>query len=193
MKTADPIGQFNRWFESARDGGVAQPEAMALATADRTGAASVRIVLLKGADEDGFVFYTNALSRKGRELARNPRASIAFWWLEIGRQVRAEGRVERVSAREADAYWRTRPRQSRLAALASHQSAPLADRRRLLARMAALTQRLRGRDVPRPRHWTGFRVVPDRIEFWTLRAHRLHERELFTRGRTGWRRTLLQP
>jgi pyridoxamine 5'-phosphate oxidase len=170
-----------------------QPEATALATAARGGRVSVRFVLLKNADANGFVFYTNALSPKGRDLAANPRAALVFWWDRIGKQVRVQGRVRRVSAAEADKYWRSRPRLSRLAGAVSDQSAPVESRAILVARMEALRRRLRGRGVPRPAHWTGFRVIPDEIEFWTLRAHRLHERELFTRSVRGWNRTMLQP
>jgi pyridoxamine 5'-phosphate oxidase len=172
---------------------MAQPEATALATAARGGRVSVRFVLLKSADDGGFVFYTNALSRKGRDLAANPRAALVFWWDRIGKQVRVEGRVRRVSAAEADQYWRSRPRLSRLAGAISRQSAPVENRAILVARMEALRRRLRGRGVPRPTHWTGFRIIPDEIEFWTMRAHRLHDRELFTRSARGWRRELLQP
>lgn len=187
------MGLFNRWFDEASRAGIAQPETMALATADREGRMSVRFVLLKGSGRDGLVFYTNALSRKGHEMADNPRAALAFWWEPIGKQVRAEGRIVPVTPAEADEYWRTRPRQSQLAAQASRQSEPLSDRKRLIARMKALGQKLRGSEVPRPPHWTGFRLIPDRIEFWKMRAHRLHEREIFVRNRNGWRRMMLQP
>lgn len=193
MTKSDPMAIFREWFAEAQRSGMPQPETMALATSDRRGRASVRFVLLKDASGDGMVFYTNALSRKGKEIAANPRASLAFWWDRIGKQVRAEGRLVRVSDSEADAYWKTRPRQSRLAALVSHQSEAIASRQLLSSRMKALTKKLLGREVPRPRHWTGFRLIPDRIEFWKMRAHRLHERELFVRSGRGWKRTLLQP
>ena len=150
-------------------------------------------VLLKQVDRDGFVFYTNARSRKGRELAATPRAALVFHWGRLGKQVRVEGRTREVSAAEADAYWASRPRASQLAALASEQSAPLATRAQLLATWRALARRYRGAPVPRPAHWTGYRVIPDAIEFWTHRDHRLHDRELFTRARRGWRQTRLQP
>jgi pyridoxamine 5'-phosphate oxidase len=169
------------------------PEAMALATATPRGAPSVRFVLLKSADARGFVFFTNAVSPKGEDLAANPRAALTFYWAPLGRQVRVAGRVEAVSPAEADAYWATRPRASRLAALASRQSARLGSRTALEARWRGLRRRYRGRPVPRPPTWTGFRVVPDAIEFWTHRAHRLHDRELFLRTRRGWRRLRLQP
>jgi pyridoxamine 5'-phosphate oxidase len=189
----DPIARFRRWFAAAAAARLPQPEAMALATADRRGRPSVRIVLLKHADRDGFVFYTNARSRKGREMAENPWASLVAHWQPLGRQVRIEGRVEPVSAAEADAYWATRPRESQLGGAASDQSAPIASRAALLRRWRELARRYAGRAVPRPPHWTGFRVVPTAIEFWTLRPFRMHDRELFTRTRRGWRVTRLQP
>lgn len=189
----DPMALFERWLAQARRSGLPQPETMALATSDRRGRTSVRFVLLKDSGGDGMVFYTNALSRKGKDLAANPRAALAFWWDRIGKQVRAEGRVVRVSDREADAYWKTRPRLSRLAARVSRQSEPIASRERLSSKMKVLTHRLVGKEVPRPRYWTGFRLIPDTMEFWKMRAHRLHEREVFVRNGGGWKRTLLQP
>jgi pyridoxamine 5'-phosphate oxidase len=188
-----PLARFRRWFAQARAAEQPLAEAMALATADERGRPSVRLVLLKHADEQGFVFYTNAASRKGRELRGNPRAAAVFHWDRLGRQVRVEGRVEMVSAAEADAYWATRPRESQLAALASAQSAALGSRRELLETWRRLRCRHRGADVPRPRDWTGFRIAADAIEFWTHRDHRLHDRELFVRGRQGWKSRLLQP
>jgi pyridoxamine 5'-phosphate oxidase len=190
---ADPIARFHRWFADARRARFQLPEAMALATADAKGRPAVRLVLLKHADRDGFVFYTNADSRKGRDLDANPHAALAFHWDRLGRQVRIEGRVETVSVAEADAYWATRPRASQLAALASEQSAPIASRAELMARWRRLQRTYRGADVPRPRRWTGYRVVPRSIEFWTHRNHRLHDRELFTRTPRGWKQTRLQP
>jgi pyridoxamine 5'-phosphate oxidase len=189
----DPIARFHRWFAAARASRIAQPEAMTLATADRRGRPAARMVLLKHADAEGFVFYTNADSRKGHELLANPRAALVLHWDGLGRQVRVEGRVEAVDPAEADAYWGTRPRASQLGALASAQSHPIASRAALVARWRALKRRYARAEVPRPPHWTGYRVVPDTIEFWTHRDHRLHDRELFTRTRRGWKRTLLQP
>jgi pyridoxamine 5'-phosphate oxidase len=191
--SADPIARFHRWFAQARRSRIEQPDTMAVATADRAGRPSVRMVLLKHAAADGFVFYTNGKSRKGRELAANARAALVFHWDGLGRQVRVEGRVRQVPAAAADAYWATRPRASQLAALASAQSAPLRSRAQLMARYRSLSRRYRGAPVPRPPHWTGYRIVPQTIEFWTHREHRLHDRELFTRAGRGWRRTLLQP
>jgi pyridoxamine 5'-phosphate oxidase len=190
----DPIARFHRWFAAARQHAqIPQPEAMALATADRRGRPSLRVVLLKHADAAGFVFYTNAKSRKGRELAGNPWGSLVFYWQPLGRQVRVEGRVELVRPEEADAYWVTRPRESQLGGAASAQSEPIASRAALLRRWRLLARRLRDRPVPRPPHWTGYRVVPTAIEFWTLRPYRMHDRELFTRTARGWRVTRLQP
>jgi pyridoxamine 5'-phosphate oxidase len=193
MRDDDPIVRFNHWFAQAQHAGAPLPEAMALATADAAGRPMVRFVLLKQADQSGFVFYTNTRSRKGRELRNNPRASMVFYWDAIGRQVRVDGCVEPVTAADAEAYWETRPRESRLAAVASYQSAPLAGHELLLARWEKLRDKYHGRAIPRPRTWTGYRVVPDAIEFWTRGEHRLHHRELFLRSRKGWRRRLLQP
>ena len=190
---ADPLVRFRRWFDEARRARVPLPEAMALATADAAGRPSVRFVLLKGADERGFVFFTDARSRKGRELRENPRASVAIYWNAVGKQVRIEGRTEGVAPAEVDRYWKTRPRESRLAALSSTQSARLAGRSSLVALWRKLGRRYPGDEVPRPSYWTGFRLVPETIEFWRHREHRLHDRELFVRTRRGWSRTLLQP
>jgi len=189
----DPIARFQRWFRAAARAGIALPDAVALATAAPNGTPSVRFVLLKEASARGFVIYTDARSRKGRELAANARAALAFHWQPLGRQVRIEGRVRPVSAAEADAYWRTRPRGSQLSGFTSHQSAPLASRARLVARRRALERRMRGRDVPRPATWTGFRIEPSSIEFWTHREDRLHHRERFERTHRGWKLTLLEP
>ena len=193
VSAGDPIARFRRWFAAARKADIAQPDAMALATADHSGRPAVRVVLLKQADERGFVFFTDARSRKGSDLRENARAALAFHWQPLGRQVRVEGRVVEVTAAEADAYWRTRPRESQLAASSSYQSAQLDSRATLLRRWRALARSLAGRDVPRPPTWTGFRIVPSRIEFWTHRDHRLHDRELFTRRRGGWVRGRLHP
>jgi pyridoxamine 5'-phosphate oxidase len=190
---ADPIQMFTRWFRRAERAGIPLCESMALATASRGGVPSVRIVLLKAVDERGFVFFTDTRSPKGRDLRRNPRAALAIHWQRLGRQVRVVGRVRPVSAAEADAYWATRPRSSQLAASSSRQSAPLAARAILLTRWRALGRRFRGGVVPRPAYWSGFRVVPTAVEFWTHREHRLHERERFVRRGSRWRRTLLQP
>lgn len=188
----NPIKVFNRIYARAR-ARVPLYEAGALATADARGRPSVRFVLLKGADEAGFVFYTNTKSRKGRDLARNPRASLAFYWDQTGKQVRVEGPVKPVPAAEADAYWATRPWQSRLGGIASQQSQPMSSRAVLLWRVMLLKLKHPGRNIPRPKHWTGYRIIPNRIEFWHRGIYRLHKRVLFVRSRRGWRRSILQP
>lgn len=189
----DPIRRFARWWRDAERAGCPLAEATALATVDAAGQPSVRYVLLKGVDARGFLFYTNERSRKGRELHATARAALAFYWHDPGRQVRVEGTTALLDTDEADAYWATRPRGSQIASAVSQQSAVLASRRELLARYRALERRLDGRPVPRPAHWRGFVLAPDRIEFWTRREPRLHERELFVRGARGWSRRLLQP
>lgn len=190
----DPNALFDEWLAEAQLSEPNDPTAMALATADSDGRPSVRMVLLKGHDERGFVFYTNSRSRKGGELAANPVAALLFHWKSLRRQVRVEGAVEPVSAEEADAYFATRARDSQLGAWASDQSAPLDERATFEARYEAERARHEGGEVPRPPHWWGYRVRPERIEFWTDRAHRLHERRLFTRGADGgWTEGLLFP
>jgi pyridoxamine 5'-phosphate oxidase len=168
---------------------------MSVATCGADGQPSTRMVLLKRHDGRGFVFYTNVGSRKGETLAANPRAALLFHWKPLRRQVRIEGPVEPVNDAEADAYFATRAREAQLGAWASDQSRPMASRRAFEARYRALAERYEGRDVPRPPHWRGYRVVPERIEFWTDRAHRLHERRLFTRDADGggWAESLLYP
>jgi pyridoxamine 5'-phosphate oxidase len=167
---------------------------MTLATAAPDGRPAARMVLLKGHDERGFVFYTNSESRKGGELAANPQAALLFHWKSLRRQVRIEGRIEPAGAEEADAYFATRARDSQLGAWASDQSRPLESRAAFEARFAALKAAYEGRDVPRPPHWWGYRLVPDRIEFWSDRAFRLHERRLFALGPDGrWTEGLLYP
>ena len=189
----DPHALFEEWFAEARLGEPNDAEAMSLATADAIGRPSARMVLLKGHDERGFVFYTNSGSRKGEELAANPRAALLFHWKSLRRQVRIEGPIEAVGDAEADAYFATRSRESQLGAWASDQSRPMPDRASFEARYQALAGEYEGRDVPRPLHWWGYRVVPERIEFWNDRAHRLHERRLFTRSESGWTESLLYP
>ena len=189
----DPIALFNEWLAEARLSEPNDPEAMALSTVDADGAPSVRMVLLKGHGPDGFVFYTNSRSRKGAELAANPKAALLFHWKSLRRQVRIEGPVEPVTAAEADAYYATRSRESQLGAWASDQSQPLPARADFEARYQALAAEYEGRDVPRPPHWWGFRLVPERIEFWSDRAHRLHDRRLFVHSGSGWDEGLLYP
>ncbi len=189
----DPLRQFQAWFEEARAAGIEVPEAMALATATPAGRPSVRTVLLKGADERGFDFYTNYESRKGGELESNPQAALLFHWQPLGRQVRVEGRVERVPEGESEAYFRTRPLGSRLAAWASPQSRPLADRTELERLYAEAAARFPGEEVPRPPHWGGFRLVPDAYELWQHAANRLHDRIRYERVADGWKRERLAP
>jgi pyridoxamine 5'-phosphate oxidase len=188
----DPLRQFERWFEEARAGAVAVPEAMALATATPDGRPSVRMVLLKDADERGFAFHTNYESRKGGELAANPHAALLFHWQPLGRQVRIEGTVERVTTEESEAYFRTRPLGSRLAAWASPQSRPLADRAQL-ERLYAEAQARFGEDVPLPPTWGGLRLVPDAYEFWQHGEDRLHDRVRYERDGDRWSLTRLAP
>jgi pyridoxamine 5'-phosphate oxidase len=189
----DPFQLFDAWLAEARASEINDPEAMALATSSANGRPSVRMVLLKGHGPDGFVFYTNAQSAKADQLRENPRAALLFHWKSLRRQVRIEGAVERVSGDEADAYFATRARDSQLGAWASDQSRPLDSRETFEARFEEVRRRFEGADVPRPPHCGGYRVVPERIEFWTDRQYRLHERRLFTRLAEGWSEGLLYP
>ncbi len=191
--TADPMRKFQSWWREAEGSGNPLPEAMALATVDAQGRPSCRFVLLKGTDMRGFVFYTNERSRKGRELAGNPEAALAFYWHETGRQVRVAGHVSLVDDAEADAYWRTRPRGSQLASSVSEQSAEIESRRLLLAKLKVVERQLHDQMVPRPEHWRGYVLEPREIEFWTRKEPRLHEREHFERRGKLWQRRILQP
>lgn len=194
MKLSDEIlTRFRDGLTRAGAAGLSEPNAMSLATADTEGRPGVRTVLLKAADADGFVFYTNIESRKGRALAANPAVSLLFWWRELQEQVLIDGTAGRVTDAEADAYFASRPRDSQLGAWASDQSRPLADRDTLLERFEGLQREYDGREIPRPPYWTGFRVRPERVEFWYGRDHRLHERVCYTAGPDDWRRTLLYP
>ncbi len=188
----DPIALFSDWLAEARASEPNDPNAMALATVDTDGLPSVRMVLLKGHGADGFVFYTNQQSRKAVALAAHLAAGLLFHWKTLRRQVRIEGPVTAVDPAEADAYFATRSRDSRLGAWASDQSRTLPERATLEARFAEAQARFPG-EVPRPPHWSGYRVTPDRIEFWSDGAHRLHHRRLFVRGNEGWTESLLYP
>lgn len=190
----DPFALFDVWYAEARASELNDSNAMTLATADTAGRPSARMVLLKGHGPDGFVFYTNQEGRKAADIAANPQAALLFHWKSLRRQIRIEGPVSVVTNAEADAYFATRSRDSQLGAWASDQSRPLDSRATFEARFAAMAARFEGNSVPRPPHWSGYRVTPERIEFWQDRAHRLHERRLFTRADGGgWDEGLLYP
>lgn len=189
----DPFQEFKRWLEKAAGAGLVEPYAMTLATADKSGAPSSRVVLLRGWDERGLAFYTNYESRKARELIENPRASLCFWWGPLRRQVRVRGTVAKTSADESEAYFRTRPRGSQLGAWISEQSRPIAGREALEKELAALEKKYEGKDVPCPPFWGGFRLAPSEYEFWQQGPHRLHDRLLYTRDGEQWKITRLAP
>lgn len=189
-----PFSQFFEWLDAAKARkDILEPTAMSLATCSADGQPSVRIVLLKAHDERGFVFYTNYNSHKSRDLMENPKAALCFHWMPMMRQVRIEGSVERVSDAEADTYFASRPRDSQLGAWASKQSEPLEYTGALVKGIAEYTAKFIGRDVPRPPHWGGWRIVPHTIEFWQQGNFRLHERELYTREGSGWKMVKLYP
>ena len=190
----DPISKFEAWLEKARrHQGIIEPTAVALATAGKSGQPSLRMVLLKGVDARGFAFYTNMESHKARELKENPHAALCFYWMPLFRQVRVEGKVEKVSDADADAYFKSRPRESRIGAWASKQSAELPSMDILKHAVAEYEKKFEGQDVPRPPFWSGWRVIPERIEFWQQGEYRLHERELYIRQEHGWNVTKLYP
>jgi pyridoxamine 5'-phosphate oxidase len=186
----NPVATFNEWMEEARAAGVDVPESMTLATVDASGRPSARMLLLKAADESGFTFFSGYESRKGRELDDNPRAALVFYWRRLGKQVRVEGTVRRLSPEESDAYWATRPLRSRAAAVASHQSKPIASREEL---EAEFERQLELGEPPRPDRWGGYVLEPDAIELWQHRDDRLHDRIRFTRAREGWHSERLAP
>ena len=190
---ADPINQFRRWFEEALAADLHEPNAMTLATATPNGKPSARIVLLKGFDRRGFVLYTNYEGRKARELEQNPNCSLILYWGELERQVRIEGWASRVPEAESDAYFDSRPHGSRLGAWASEQSRTVEGRPKLEERLKELEEEHEGREIPRPPQWGGYRVEPERIEFWQGRENRLHDRLLYTRLNEAWKIERLQP
>ena len=189
----DPIKQFMVWFRAAGAAGPNEPNAMTLATAGEGGRPSARVVLLKDVSRGGFVFYTNYESRKGDDLAENPQAALVFFWPEIERQVRVEGRAERVDRSDSEAYWRTRPRGAQLGAWASDQSRVIAGRPVLDDRFREVAQRYAGVDVPAPPHWGGWRIMPSEIEFWQGRPDRMHDRLIYRRAEPGWTVERLAP
>jgi pyridoxamine 5'-phosphate oxidase len=193
LETPDPIARFAKIFEQAKKIITPEPAAVTLATAGADGKPSARIVLLKGFDERGFVFYTNLESKKGKELKANPYAALCFYFPPLYQQVRVEGRVEQVSDAEADAYFATRPRGSQIGAWASKQSAPLASREQLEAEFKAFEEKFAGREVRRPPFWSGFRLIPERMEFWESRENRLHDRTLYSRPNGEWEIEKLYP
>jgi pyridoxamine 5'-phosphate oxidase len=189
----DPVAQFRHWFADAERAQLLEPNAMTLATADAAGRPSARVVLLKGIDARGFVFFTDYRSRKARELAANPRAALAFLWKELERQVRVTGAIELVTPEESAAYFRTRPRGSRLGAWASVQSAELPDRAVLEHEVARIDRQYPGDDIPLPPHWGGYRLLPDEFEFWQGRENRLHDRFRYSRSGQQWKIDRLSP
>jgi pyridoxamine 5'-phosphate oxidase len=192
-EASDPLDLFHRWFDQAREHGIELPESVALATATPDGRPSVRMVLLKDADRRGFTFFTNYESRKSGELEANPHAALCFHWKELDRQVRIAGTVQRVSEGESRDYFVTRPEGSRLGAWASDQSRPLASRSELEARVAEVRERFGGQEIPLPPFWGGYRIAPERMEFWQGRQDRLHDRIAFDRDGNGWRAIRLYP
>ena len=191
--TVDPFALFADWMEEARAQEPNDPDAMAIATADAQGRPSVRMVLLRRYGPDGFGFFTHLDSRKGQEIAANPFGALVIHWKSLRRQIRAEGPMEMISDTEADSYFAGRSRESRIGSWSSDQSQPLDNRETFERRYADMQRRFEGEDVPRPPRWSGFRLIPDKIEFWSDRPHRLHERRLFTIGEQGWTEGLLYP
>ncbi len=189
----DPFRLFHHWFRQAVDSSSLDPNGMVLSTVSPSGKPSSRMVLLKGLDKKGFVFFTNYLSRKGKDLKKRPYGSLLFFWPELGRQVRVEGRVQRITAAESEEYFLSRPRGSQLSAWASHQSQVISNREILEKRMKELEKQFHGKNIPRPPHWGGYRVLPSIIEFWSGRRNRLHDRLNYKKTGSGWTRQRLAP
>lgn len=190
---ADPLQQLAQWLQAARDAGMIEPDAMTLATVDAQQRPSARIVLFKGFVDGGLSFYTNYEGRKGRELAANPHAALVFWWDRFERQVRVEGKVEKLSPQASEQYFHARPRGSQLGALSSQQSQPVASREVLDQRLADNEQRHAGQEVPWPEFWGGYRLIPEAIEFWQGRLNRMHDRLVYRRENAGWKIERLEP
>jgi len=191
---SNPFKQFNEWFNHAQaKSGLPNPNAMCVSTIGLDGFPNARMILLKEFDEQGFVFYTNFNSTKGQEIIKTPHVALTFHWDTLERQIRIQGSVSVVSEEESDAYFHSRPRRSQLGAWASHQSQPLQNREALLKRVAQLTQKYKGKTIPRPPHWKGFRVVPKMFEFWQGRENRLHDRIVYTYNATQWKMQRLNP
>jgi pyridoxamine 5'-phosphate oxidase len=189
----NPFEQFSIWYKSAADAGFIHPDAMTLATADKNGKPSARIVLLKSFDEKGFIFFTNYESRKGYELEVNPHASLVFYWDKIDKQVRIEGSIEKISAKESEEYFHTRPQGSQIGALASPQSKVITDRKYLEEKFSELSRKYEGKEIPLPQNWGGYRVKPYYFEFWQSRENRLHDRITYIRDRDYWKIERLAP
>jgi len=189
----EALQEFKTFFAKALQSDIKEPTAMTLATVGEKGQPSARLVLLKDIDDQGFVFYTNMKSQKGMDLKKNPQAALCFWWPSLDSQIRVEGTTEAVAEKEADKYWATRPRESQLGAWASQQSEVLSERSILLNRYEELEKKYGNRPIPRPPYWTGYRVIPHKIEFWYAKPHRLHERIVYQKESSGWKKHLLYP
>ncbi len=189
----NPFTLFEQWFEQAVDAGLKLPNAMTLATASKSGTPAARIVLLKDVGPKGICFFTNYRSRKAADLNANPRATLLFYWPQLDLQIRIDGKVKKVSARESDVYFATRPRESQLGAHASRQSRPMADQSVLFAEFGRLSKKYEGKEIPRPKHWGGYRLAPASFEFWKGRDFRLHDRLVYVKKGAGWKKGLLFP